>query len=250
MLLLSFENLAKIYYRADKSLVGIKNFNLSLNFNDFVCLVGPSGCGKSTIISLAAGYNFSDSGKVTYQGQEIQKQSPERAVIFQENAIFPWMTVKQNIGYGKKFKKLPKQKQVEIVDKYLHLLGLEDYADFYPKQLSGGMKKKVDIGRAYANNPQTLLMDEPFGSLDAFTRKKMQELLLNLWEKEKKTILFVTHDLEEAVFLGDFVVVMSSAPGKVLEKIQVPFSRPREHSIKKSQQFLDLIDRLEKMITI
>lgn len=246
---LVFNNVTKIYSHDDTNLVGVKDLSINIKSNDFTCLVGSSGCGKSTTVNLAAGYISPDNGKVIYQGKEIYRPDLERAVVFQEDAIFPWMTVSQNIGYGRNFKKLSKQKQSETINKYLYLMGLKDYANFYPKQLSGGMKKKVDIARAYANNPQTLLMDEPFGSLDTFTRKKMQELLLNLWEKEKKTVLFVTHNLEEAIFLGDFVVVMSSAPGKVLEKIQVPFSRPREHSIKKSQQFLDLIDRLEKMIT-
>lgn len=246
---LLFFDVTKTFQRSDGSLVGVRDFNLSVETNQFISLVGTSGCGKTTVVNLAAGIIDADQGKILYRNKEVKKQSGDRTVVFQNDAIFPWMTVAQNVGYAPQLKNMSKVSRQEIIDKYLALVGLTKVADFYPKQLSGGMKKRVELARAYANNPLMLLMDEPFGSLDVFTRVKMQIQLLNLWELEQKTVLFVTHDIGEAIFLSDSVIVMSQPPGCVLQNIKIPFSRPRSHHIVRSDQFISLKYDIENLIS-
>lgn len=246
---ITFIDVTKIFRRSDNSLVGVEDFKLTVKSNEFIALVGTSGCGKTTIINLAAGIMFCDSGKILYNNKEVKKQGGTRTVVFQNDAIFPWMTVEQNVGYAPKIKRVSHSNREAIINKYLTLVGLEKVANFYPKQLSGGMKKRVELARAYANNPLMLLMDEPFGSLDVFTRFKMQTQLLKLWEGEQKTVLFVTHDIEEAIFLSDRIIIMSNPPGKVLKTIQVPFSRPRNRQIVREKQFLSLKYEIENLIS-
>ena len=181
--------------------------NLQIATNEIVCIVGPSGCGKSTLLNLVAGFLAPSAGEVLVDGAPVP--GPERAVVFQQDSIFPWLTVAQNLAYGPRARGLPASEVSPIVERLLALVGLAEYRDLFPLQLSGGMKKRVDLARAYANKPAIMLMDEPFGALDVLTKEKMQIELLRLWQKEALTILFVTHDIEEALFIGDRVVVMT-----------------------------------------
>ena len=181
--------------------------NLQIATNEIVCIVGPSGCGKSTLLNLVAGFLAPSAGEVLVDGAPVP--GAERAVVFQQDSIFPWLTVAQNLAYGPRARGLPASKVSPIVERLLALVGLAEYRDLFPLQLSGGMKKRVDLARAYANKPAIMLMDEPFGALDVLTKEKMQIELLRLWQEEALTILFVTHDIEEALFIGDRVVVMT-----------------------------------------
>jgi len=242
-------NVTKIFRNKKIEVIAIEDLNLSIKKNEFVSVVGPSGCGKSTLVNLIAGFIDCDRGSILYRGEKIENPSSDRTVVFQEDATFPWMTVAQNILYGPKLKKMSKENQKEILMKYLTLVELEMAEEFYPKQLSGGMKKRVDLARAYANNPATLLMDEPFGSLDIFTRKTMRNKLLELWEAEKKTVVFVTHDIEEAIFLSDRLVVLTRLPGKIKKVIDIPFERPRNTQMLREKRFFHLKDEIESLIS-
>jgi len=199
------------YFENNKTFkVAVTNFNLSIQKNEFVSIVGTSGCGKSTLINILAGFLDYDSGFISINGKTNLKPDGERTVVFQEDAVFPWMTVYENICYGPRINKKTKEKQTELVNKYSKLVGLNEFLNYYPKQLSGGMKKRVDLARAYANNPSILLMDEPFGALDVFTRQTMQKELLSLLEYENKTVIFITHDISEAILLSDRIVLMQN----------------------------------------
>ena len=194
---------------------------------EFVCLLGPSGCGKTTILRLAAGLEAPNEGDLILDGKKIEGVNKECGFVFQEYALFPWRTVKENIEFGPQVKGMTKQECDRISKHYIDLVGLNGFENHYPNELSGGMKQRVGIARAYANNPKLLLMDEPFGALDAQTRNLMQSELLRIWEKEHISVLFVTHSVDEAVYLGDKVVVMSARPGTVKEIFNVKLSRPR-----------------------
>lgn len=244
-----FERVGKNYKNSGKSVVAVKDFDLSVLQDEFVCIIGPSGCGKSTILNLTAGFLVCDQGQILHQGKQVEGPGPERAVVFQEDAVFPWMTVRDNIGYSARMKGIEKSKREEIVDRYINLVGLEKFTRFYPKELSGGMKKRVDLARAYASEPATLLLDEPFGSLDFFTRQTMQRELLHLWELERKTVLFVTHDIEEAIFLADRIVVMTATPGRIMDIVKIPCPRPREEEIMNDAIFLSLKRELVNMVS-
>ena len=220
------------------------HIDLDLFQEDILCLLGPSGCGKSTVLKILAGLIPPDSGLVTMDSKPVTAPAPERAVVFQEDAVFPWMTVRKNVEYGLAARGIPAAERRETSDYFLEITGLADYASFYPKQLSGGMKKRVDLARAYANRPDVLLMDESFGSLDVITKEQMQEDLLSLLEKHRLTVLFVTHDIEEALFLGDRVAVMQANPGRIAEMFTTPFPRPRESRLRMSPEFQDLRARV------
>ena len=216
------------------------NVDLDLFQEDILCLLGPSGCGKSTVLKILAGLIAPDAGTVTMDSNLVTAPAPERAVVFQEDAVFPWMTVRKNVEYGLAARGIAAAERRETSDYFLEVTGLSEYASFYPKQLSGGMKKRVDLARAYANRPEVILMDESFGSLDVITKEQMQLDLLSLLEKHRLTVLFVTHDIEEALFLGDRVAVMQANPGRISELFTTPFSRPRENFVRMSPEFQDL----------
>jgi NitT/TauT family transport system ATP-binding protein len=201
--------------------------NFEVADGEFVCLLGPSGCGKTTILRLAAGLEAPNEGDLILDGKKIEGVNKECGFVFHEYALFPWRTVKENIEFGPQVKGLTKQEYDRISKHYIDLVGLNGFENHYPNELSGGMKQRVGIARAYANNPKLLLMDEPFGALDAQTRNLMQSELLRIWEKEHISVLFVTHSVDEAVYLGDKVVVMSARPGTVKEIFDVRLSRPR-----------------------
>jgi len=233
------EGLCKIFYseQNEKNTV-FKNLNLEIYDEEFVSFIGPSGCGKTTLLNIIAGLETCTEGKILINNQLITKPGADRGMVFQENAIFPWRKVIKNIEYGLEMRQINKQNRRSIAKEYLKLVGLEGFADYYPKELSGGMSKRVAIAMVFANNPDTLLMDEPFGSLDYVTKVELQKELLKIWQKERKTTLFVTHDLEEALFLSDRIFVFDKN-SNVVEVVEVPFSRPRGEEVRNSKELLE-----------
>ena len=216
----------------------IRNLNLEIQDNEFICIIGPSGCGKSTLLKMLAGFEKPTSGTIIYNDQEVQNVGYERAMVFQEDAVFPWLKVKDNVEYGLKVRNVDQTERKKMVEKYIDMVGLKGFEHAWPKELSGGMKKRVDLARVLANNPDTILMDEPFGALDAMTKEMLQEELVKIWEQSKKTIVFVTHDIEEALFLADQIVVLQHIKnGGEAEVIDVPFERPRTVRIKENPEF-------------
>lgn len=222
----------------------LDHINLNIYEGDFICVVGPSGCGKTTLLNILGGLDSPDSGSVTFNGHPIKGPSPERGVIFQQYALFPWKTVIENVAFGLKLQGISKRQRHERALHYLDLVGLSRFKNAYPKELSGGMKQRVAIARAYAVNPQILLMDEPFGALDAQTRGQLQEELLRTWEREKKTVFFITHDVEEAVILANRVIMMRANPGGIKEEVRVDLPYPRNQETKLHETFTQLKNRV------
>lgn len=238
----------------------LNGVSLEIEKNEFICVVGPSGCGKTTLLNIIAGLESYDSGKVTMHEQDIVGPAPERGVIFQQYALFPWMTVRKNIEYGLKFihksvevettdasgKKIKKtvkrpftkEEKRQLAERYIKMVNLTGFENSYPKALSGGMKQRVAIARGYALNPEVLLMDEPFGALDAQTRAQLQEDLLKTWDNEKKTVFFITHDVDEAVLLATRVVIMSARPGQIKEIVNIDLPYPRNQATKMEDAFI------------
>ncbi|MGH8333268.1 MAG: ABC transporter ATP-binding protein [Pseudomonas sp.] len=206
----------------------------------FAVLVGPSGCGKSSLLYLTAGLNEPTEGDIYVGGQQVQGPGADRGMVFQSYTLFPWLTVRQNVEFGLKRRGMAAAKRKEIVDYYVNEVGLTGFADNYAKQLSGGMMQRVAIARALANDPQILLMDEPFGALDSQTRLQMQQLLLRVWGNSKKTVLFVTHDIDEAILLGVRVYVMGARPGRIKQILDVPIERPRTLDMVMERSFIDM----------
>ncbi|MGP3666938.1 MAG: ABC transporter ATP-binding protein [Candidatus Bathyarchaeota archaeon] len=206
----------------------INRINLTIYEGEILCILGPSGCGKTTLLRIIAGLEKPTSGEVLLDGEVVTKPGSDRVMVFQEYALFPWRTALGNVCFSLELKKLPKEEVLEKGRKYLKLVGLDGFENRYPHQLSGGMRQRVAIARALACEPKILLMDEPFGSLDAQTRNLMQDELLRIWEKTGKTIIFVTHNVEEAVYLGDRITILTSRPAKIKSMIEVPFKKPRD----------------------
>ncbi|MHC8323841.1 ABC transporter ATP-binding protein [Pseudomonas sp. GB2N2] len=206
----------------------------------FAVLVGPSGCGKSSLLYLTAGLNEPTEGEIYVGGQQVQGPGADRGMVFQSYTLFPWLTVRQNVEFGLKRRGMAAAQRKEIVDYYVNEVGLTGFADNYAKQLSGGMMQRVAIARALANDPQILLMDEPFGALDSQTRLQMQQLLLRVWGNSKKTVLFVTHDIDEAILLGDRVYVMGARPGRIKQILDVPIERPRTLDMVMERSFIEM----------
>lgn len=242
--MLEITNISKIYSNDGKRIEAVKDFSLSLDEHKFIALVGPSGCGKTTFLKIIAGLISASGGDVVLDGQKIFSPGKDRGLVFQQFTLFPWLTVRENISFGLDLQKLESKKKTEIVNHYLDATGLQDFAEFYPKDLSGGMQQRVAIARTLANNPKILLMDEPFGSLDSQTRSQMQELLTKLWETEHKTILFITHDVSEAVFLADIVYVLGKRPMEIKNKFDIPFARPRIRALKNMNQFFEFENKI------
>ncbi|HEY9648236.1 MAG TPA: ABC transporter ATP-binding protein, partial [Chroococcidiopsis sp.] len=231
--------LYKTFSVQGKQLTVLKDINFKLYPREFVCLVGASGCGKSTLLNIAAGLATPSSGQVLVDGEVVKGPGADRGMVFQGYTLYPWLTVAQNVAFGLQFRKMPKEEQRQRVSYYIDVVGLTQFANAYPKQLSGGMKQRVAIARALANEPEVLLMDEPFGALDAQTKEQMQQFLLDLWEKTHTTVLMITHDVEEAIFLSQRVYVMSTRPGEL--KVEVPITLPehRDLDMKLSPEFVD-----------
>ncbi len=215
------QNVSVLYEKGETSLLAVDDVSLSIQEGEFVVIVGPSGCGKTTFMNTLAGLVRPAKGKVYMGGEEIAGPSAERGVVFQQFALFPWKTAYENIEFGLKYRGIPKEQRDEIVRKYIRLVKLDGFENSFPHELSGGMKQRVAIARVYANRPQVLLMDEPFGSLDAQTRTIMQEDLTEMFMTEKRTVVFITHSVEEAIYLGDRVVIMTARPGKVKKIIRI-----------------------------
>jgi NitT/TauT family transport system ATP-binding protein len=210
-----------------QTFTAVQDVNFSIEPGEFICVLGPSGCGKSTLLGALAGHIAIATGQLEVDGEPIRDPNPDRGIVFQHHTLFPWKSARDNVAFGPKMRGIGKSERRRMADEILDLVGLGDFSDRYPKQLSGGMQQRVEIARVLVNRPRLLLMDEPFGALDALTRMMMQELLLDIWDRVRTTILFVTHDIDEALFLADRIVVMSPRPGRILEEIAVPFPRPR-----------------------
>ena len=228
--------------------VALQATDLSVQENDFITILGPSGCGKSTLLRMVAGLDTPTGGTITLDGRTVAGPGADRGMVFQSYTLFPWLTVLENVCFGLREKGLPLAQQHEIAQRFLAKVGLKGFEKHYPKQLSGGMQQRTALARALANNPRILLMDEPFGALDHQTRELMQELLLGIWEDERKTVLFVTHDIDEAIFMGNRVVVMSARPGRIKCDLPVPLPHPRHYSMKTTPAFAELKARLTEEI--
>ncbi len=227
---LSIENLTKKFPKDETELVAIENFSVEVKDEEFVCVLGPSGCGKTTLLRIVAGLESKTSGSVRVDGREVTEPGSDRGMVFQEFALFPWRTVRRNVEFGLEIRKVPRAERNAISDKYIQLVGLKGFENSHPFELSGGMKQRVGIARALANEPSVLLMDEPFGALDAQTRNMMQKELLRIWKETKKTILFITHSVDEAVYLADRIVVMTARPGTLKEVFEITWPRPRDRA--------------------
>lgn len=234
------KHIDKVYVSNKKKTQAIADASIDIQDNDFVCVVGPSGCGKSTLLRMLAGLDFPTAGKITVNDKLVTGPGPDRGMVFQTYTLFPWMTVEDNIKFGLKIKNMPKDKQQEIANKYLNIIGLTKFAKSYPKELSGGMKQRVAIARALANQPEVLLMDEPFGALDPHTKFMMQLLLREIWETEHPTVVFITHDIDEAVFLANKIYVMSARPGRVIKEVNVYLPHKRELELKDTPEFIHI----------
>ena len=239
----------KIYEGRNGKTVALNGVNLDIYDNEFICVVGPSGCGKSTLLNIIAGLHKPTSGEVLVDGVKVEGTGVDRGVVFQQYALFPWLTVKKNVEFGLTLKKgLSKQEIEETAMKYIKMVDLEKFVNSYPKELSGGMKQRVAIARAYAVNPSLLLMDEPFGALDAQTRTQLQTELLKTWDEEKKTCFFITHDVEESILLATKVVVMSARPGRIKEVIDIDIPYPRNQETKMTPRFVELNNYIWNMV--
>ena len=223
------ENVRKVFtVRDQQEVVALQGIDLTISTGEFVAILGPSGCGKSTLLNAIAGFSLPTSGRVIANNREVTQPGPDRGMVFQEYALFPWMTVAENIAFGLEIKKVPKDSIRDQVDTLLGKLQLLEFRDRFPKDLSGGMKQRVAIARVLALDPPIMLMDEPFGALDALTRRAMQDELLRIWTEFRKTIIFVTHGIEESIYLADRVVVMTYRPGTIKRIVPVELSRPRD----------------------
>ena len=237
---LKIDNVVKEYVGNKGKTVALNGVSLDIKENEFICVVGPSGCGKSTLLNIIAGLLEPTSGAVYLDGKKIEGTGVERGVVFQGYALFPWRTVLKNVMFGLEMKRMPKDQAEEIAKKYIKAVGLEGFEHAYPKELSGGMRQRVAIARAYAADPEVLLLDEPFGALDAQTRVQLQSELLNTWEHEKKTCFFITHDVDEAIILAQRVIIMSARPGRIKRIVDIDIPYPRTQATKTDPRFLEL----------
>jgi NitT/TauT family transport system ATP-binding protein len=245
---MSLSAVSRVFESAQGPVQALSKISFDVRQRELISVIGPSGCGKSTLIRIVAGLETCSGGSITIDGKEVGEPAADRGMVFQGYTLFPWLNVKQNVMFGPKMKGMPKAKAQRLAMDWLDVVGLTKFADHYPSQLSGGMKQRVAIARALANEPRILLMDEPFGALDAQTRASMQAHLLKIWESVDVTILFITHDLDEAIYLSDRIVVLGAHPGRILEIIDVPVARPRSTEQFLSGHFLATKKRLEQLI--
>ena len=245
---LQVRGLSKIYEDNSREVVALKDVNLEVKESEFVMIVGPSGCGKTSLINIIGGLDEASAGEVLLDGKAVSGPGADRGMVFQGYSLFPWLTVQKNVEFGLKMKKISPAERAEHARKYIRLVGLEGFEDALPRQLSGGMKQRVAIARTLANEPEVLLMDEPFGALDAQTRVVMQELLANISRRTGTTILFITHDIDEAVLLGDRIYVMSRRPGTIREAITVDIPGERNHNSLVLPEFLETKKKIMDML--
>jgi NitT/TauT family transport system ATP-binding protein len=241
---ISVRDVRKTFPMGHDEFVALGGVTLDIADNEFVTVVGPSGCGKSTLLNILAGLEEPTGGEALIDGAPVEGPGPERGVIFQQYALFPWLTVRQNVEFGLKTKRVAKAQRRERAEHFINMVGLTEFADALPKTLSGGMKQRCAIARAYAADPSILLMDEPFGALDALTRVKLQEQLLQTWSQDTRTVMFITHDVDEAVFLANRVVVMAARPGRVFDVVDVDLPYPRTEDMRLSPEFGALRNRV------
>lgn len=239
------ERVSKVYVTRQGPMIAVHDLSLEMPHQRFICLLGPSGCGKSTLLSMIAGFVLPTSGRILVDGQPVTGPGSNRGVVFQEYVLFPWRTARQNVEFGPLIRRMPPPERQRLAERYLAMVGLQEHAQKYPRELSGGMKQRVAIARALANAPDVLLMDEPFGALDAQTREVMQEELLKIWLTERKTIVFVTHSISESIYLADDIVVMTARPGRIKEIVPVDLPRPRERG---SPEFLAITRAVERLV--
>jgi NitT/TauT family transport system ATP-binding protein len=249
---LEIRDLNQSFLRDDGSqLVVLEHLNLSVQDKEFVCLLGSSGCGKTTLLRMIAGLDTAESGSIILDGEEMKGPSPKVGMVFQEYSLFPWRTVIDNIAFGLEMKGVEKEERYRVAGKYLDLVNLSQFRDSYPSELSGGMRQRVAVARALALDPVLLLMDEPFGALDAQTRNMLQQELLTIWEKTKKTVIFITHSVDEAVFLADRIIVMTPRPGRICRIFEIRLLRPRERtSVEFAQLRRDVLDLINQHCSI
>jgi NitT/TauT family transport system ATP-binding protein len=243
---LKVSNLSKEFAIGAQRVAALSHVDLTVTRGELICLVGASGCGKTTLLRIIAGFETASAGEVRVGRTVVSGPGPDRGMVFQDYALFPWLSVRENVAFGPRERGVPKAEARERVDEFIHMVGLDAFADRYPHQLSGGMKQRVAIARVLANDSQFLLMDEPFGALDALTRERLQEELLEIWQRTHLTVLFVTHSMEEAVLLSDRVVVMTAGPGKIESDTLVDLARPRDVS---SPAFNDIRRALSAKLT-
>lgn len=246
--MLQIKGVHKVFYSEGQQLQALNDINMEVHPREFAVIVGPSGCGKSTLLHMAAGLEQATAGSLYLHGRPIISPGSERGMVFQAYTLFPWLTVENNVAFGPRQRRLPEAEVQDRVDHYLNVTGLSRFRKLYPKALSGGMKQRAAIARALANDPEILLMDEPFAALDAQTRVVMQELLLQVWEEDHKTVLFITHDIDEAIFLADTIYVMTRQPGTIKRIVPVPLPRPRDHSLLLTPEFLTLKKEVVELI--
>jgi NitT/TauT family transport system ATP-binding protein len=226
--------------RRGGTVAAVESLDLTVREKEFVCIVGPSGCGKSTMLRVVAGLVRPSSGEVILNGRSVVEPGADRGMVFQSYTLFPWLTVQGNVEFGPRLREVPDAERSAAARRYIDLVGLRGFEQSYPKELSGGMMQRAAIARSLANDPEILLMDEPFGALDAQTRALMQELLLNVWQQTRKTVLFVTHDIEESILLGDRVYIMTARPGRIKEEVAISLPRPRTLEVVDSEAFIRL----------
>lgn len=246
--IITASHITKRYRNDHKVTLALDDCNIEVLENEFVCIVGTSGCGKSTLLRMLAGLDFPTQGNIVIKDRPVTGPGPDRGMVFQTYTLFPWLTVADNIGYGLKEKGLSKLEREAIVTRYLHTMHLDNFRDAYPRELSGGMKQRVAIARALATKPELILMDEPFGALDPITKAQMQQLIRSIWQKERPTIAFVTHDIEEAVFLATKIYVMSARPGRVKELIPIYLPYNRTQDLKEREDFVALRMKINAML--
>ena len=243
------EGVRKVFRRRGQEVVALDGVDIRLAAGELVCLLGASGCGKSTLLSIIGGLEEATSGVVRIDGDRIVGPGPDRGMVFQAYSLFPWATVANNIAFGLEMSGWPKAKRAERVEELLGIMSLTEFADALPRELSGGMRQRVAIARALAPEPDVLLLDEPFGALDALTKRQMQDFLLTVWQRTGATILMVTHDVEEAVYLSNRIYVMAARPGRIAEEVSVDFGSARGPLTKHDPRFADLVDELTEMLT-
>jgi len=241
-------NMGVVFGTDANRMVAVSDVSLQVDPGEFVSLIGPSGCGKSTILSIVAGFMHPTTGEALCDGKTIIKPSSQRGVVFQQYSLFPWLTVRKNVEFGLKMSGIDRDRRFGMARALLDLAGLLSFENHYPDQLSGGMKQRIGIVRALATSPQVLLMDEPFGALDTQTRVVMQEILTNIWQQFRISVLFVTHDIEESIFLSDRIYVMTARPGRIKAEIKVPLPRPRTPDMTSMPEFVGLMHELKRLI--
>ncbi len=244
----TISGISKVFWRNNEPTHALRDINLEIMAGEFVCLIGPSGCGKSTLLHIVAGFIQPDAGRILAYGETTHAPGPDRCVLFQSPTLFPWLTTRENVLFGPRARGIANAETGSLADELLATVGLADFHKHYPHQLSGGMRHRAALARALINRPRILLMDEPFAALDAITRESMQNFLLSLWQHHRMTVIFVTHDVEEAVLLSDKVCVMSARPGRIVATKNVDLSRPRDEALRDTTEFVALRRGLRKQL--